>query len=48
MNSTRYVDDTHLWVFKEFPARDDNLLCAVLVLKDARVVKTVMQHFEAL
>ena len=38
---TRYADDIHLWVFKALPARDDNLLCAVLVLEDALVVKTV-------
>jgi hypothetical protein len=43
---TRYRDDSHLWAFKAFPARDDNLLCAVLVLEDHLVVKTVMHHFE--
>ena len=45
---TRYADETHLWVFKAFPVRDDNLLCVVLVLEDALVVKTVMHHFELL
>jgi len=45
---TRYADDTHMWVYKAFPERDDNLLCAVLVLEDALVVKTVMHHFELL
>ena len=25
----RYEDATHLWAFKEFPERHDNLLCAV-------------------
>ena len=45
---TRYKDTTHLWVFKEFPARHDNLLCAVLVLEDCVVVKTVMHHFTVL
>lgn len=44
---TRYKDETHLWAFKHFPARHDNLVCAVLVLEDAVVVKTVMHHFEA-
>lgn len=42
---TRYKDATRLWTFKEFPARHDNLLCAVLVLEDRVVVKTVMHHF---
>lgn len=45
---TRYKDITHLWVFKEFPERHDNLLCAVLVLEDCVVVKTVMHHFTVL
>lgn len=42
---TRYKDDTHLWAFKHLADRDDNLVCAVLVLEDAVVVKTVMHHF---
>jgi hypothetical protein len=45
---TRYQDATHLWAFKEFPERHDNLLCAVLVLEDRVVVKTVMHHFTVL
>ncbi len=45
---TRYKDATHLWAFKEFPAQHDNLLCAVLVLEDYVVVKTVMHHFTVL
>lgn len=42
---TRYRDSTHLWAFKEFPERNDNLLCAVVVLENAVIVKTVMHHF---
>ncbi len=45
---TRYRDATHLWAFKEFPERHDNLLCAVLVVEDAVIVKTVMHHFSVL
>ena len=45
---TRYKDATHLWAFKEFPERHDNLLCAVLVLEDQVIVKTVMHHFSVL
>ena len=33
----RYKDSTHLWAFKEFPERHDNLLCAVLVLDLGRL-----------
>lgn len=42
---TRYKDETHLWAFKHIAERDDNFVCAVLVLEDAVVVKTVMHHF---
>jgi hypothetical protein len=42
----RYKDATHLWAYRHFPARNDNLVCAVLVVEDAVVVKTVMHHFE--
>lgn len=45
---TRYRDATHLWTFMEFPERHDNLLCAVLILEDAVIVKTVMHHFSVL
>lgn len=48
MGETRYRDSTHLWVYKEFPERHDNLLCAVLVLEHAVVVKTVLHHFSLL
>lgn len=44
----RYKDPTHLWVSKAFPARQDSLLCAVLVLENYLVVKTVMHHFTVL
>ena len=42
----RYSDDVRLWVWLDVPGRDDNLLCAVLVLEDAVIVKTVMHHWE--
>lgn len=45
---TRYRDSSHLWAFKDFPERHDNLICAVVILEDAVVVKTVMHHFSIL
>jgi hypothetical protein len=45
---TRYSDDTHLWTWLDIPGRADNLVCAVLVLEDAVIVKTVMHHWEPL
>jgi len=40
---TRYADATHLWAFKDFPERNDNLLCAVLVLESVVMVKTSIE-----
>ena len=45
---TRYRDSTHLWAYKSFPERNDNLLCALVVLEAAVIVKTVMHHFSLL
>ena len=45
---TRYRDSTHLWAFKEFAERHDNLVCAVVVLENVVVVKTVLHHFSLL
>ncbi len=42
---TRYKDESHLWVFKQLDGRHDNLVCAVLVLENVVVVKTVMHNF---
>ena len=44
----RYKDATHLWAWLDVPGRNDNLMCAVLVLDDALIVKTVMHHWELL
>ena len=43
--TTKYRDETHLWVYKNYQNRSDNLICAVLVLEHSVVVKTVMHHF---
>ena len=45
---TRYRDSTHLWAYKSFPERNDDLLCAVVVLEAVVIVKTVMHHFSLL
>ena len=42
---TRFKDDTHLWAFKHLTERADNLICAVLVLETAVIVKTVLHEF---
>ena len=45
---TRYRDASHLWVWLTVPGRDDNLLCAVLVLEEALIVKTMLHRWELL
>jgi len=44
---TRYKDATRLWVYKSYPDRDDNLLCAAVALDGHSVgIKTVMHRFQ--
>lgn len=43
---TRYSDEAHLWAWLDVPGRTDNLVCAVLVLEAAVIVKTVMHRWE--
>jgi hypothetical protein len=38
--------DTHYWLYKHFPDRQDNLLCVAVVIDNVLVVKTVMHHWE--
>ena len=42
----RYSDEKRLWIWLDVPDRNDNLLCAALVLDDALIVKTVMHRWE--
>ena len=43
--TAKHKDETRLWLFKHYPEREDNLICAAAVLEDCIVVKTVMHHF---
>jgi len=42
----REKDKQRLWLFKAFPDRDDNLICAAVVLEKELVIKTVMIRWE--
>lgn len=44
--NARHKDETHLWLFKHYDRRDDNLLCAAVVIEGALVIKTVMHRFQ--
>lgn len=39
-------DTTRLWIYKNYPEREDNLVCAAVVLEEEVVVKTVMIHWQ--
>jgi hypothetical protein len=41
----RYKDETHIWIAKYYPERNDNLLCVAAVLEAGLIVKTVMHRF---
>ncbi len=42
----KYKDDKRVWILKTYPARDDNLICAAVVLEDEIIVKTVMINWQ--
>lgn len=42
---TRYKDAERLWIAMNVANRQDNLICAAVVLEDRLVVKTIMHHF---
>jgi len=39
-------DEHRLWIHKSYPDRDDNLICAAVVLEAEVVVKTVMHRWK--
>lgn len=41
----RHKDESHFWIFKAYPERDDNLLCVAGTMESVLVVKTIMHHF---
>jgi len=43
--SVKEKDSSRLWIAKHFEKRQDNLVCAAIVLEDKLIVKTVMHHF---
>lgn len=44
--SATHKDECRLWLSKAYSDRDDNLICAAVVLEDELVVKTVMRRWE--
>jgi hypothetical protein len=42
--AVQYKDDSHLWLYKHYNDRNDNLLCVAAVIGGVLTIKTVM-HF---
>jgi hypothetical protein len=44
--SAKYKDEHRLWLSKSYSDRDDNLICAAVVLEEEVIVKTVMHRWQ--
>ncbi len=44
--TVRHKDERRAWIYREFPERLDNLLCVAVLLDDAIIIKTIMNHWE--
>jgi hypothetical protein len=42
----KWKDQSHGWIHKFYPERNDNLICAAVQKKDAIIIKTIMHHWE--
>lgn len=42
----KYKDDQHLWIYKAYTEREDNLLCAAAIERNNLIIKTVMINWE--
>lgn len=42
----RYKDEQHLWIYKAYPNRQDNMLCAAAIERNNLIIKTVMINWE--
>ncbi|MFB1497540.1 MULTISPECIES: DUF4258 domain-containing protein [unclassified Thiocapsa] len=39
-------NEEHWWIYKRFDGRDDNLICAAVLARQALIIKTIMTHWE--
>ncbi len=42
----KYKDEQHLWIYKSYPARQDNMICAATIGRNNLIIKTVMINWE--
>ncbi|MFZ5659570.1 MAG: DUF4258 domain-containing protein [Pseudomonadota bacterium] len=39
-------DERHLWIFKHYPERHDNMLCVAAIEGQALIILTIMNHWQ--
>lgn len=42
----KYKDEQHLWIYKSYPARQDNMICAAAIERNNLIIKIVMINWE--
>ncbi|MEZ5537861.1 MAG: DUF4258 domain-containing protein [Thiolinea sp.] len=42
----RRKDTEHLWIYKSYPDRQDNMICAAAIERNNLIIKTVMINWE--
>lgn len=42
----RRKDTEHLWIYKNYPDRQDNMICAAVIERNNLIIKTVMINWE--
>nr|WP_226819168.1 DUF4258 domain-containing protein [Acidithiobacillus montserratensis] len=42
----RNKDERRVWIYRQFPNRQDNLLCVAALLDDVIIIKTIMTFWE--
>lgn len=42
----KYKDEQHLWIYKSYPVRQDNMICAAAIERNNLIIKTVMINWE--
>ena len=46
--AVKQKDVEHWWIYKAIPGRDDNLVCAAVISRQAIIIKTILTHWEEL
>lgn len=46
--AVKQKDAEHWWIYKAICGRDDNLVCAAVISRQAIIIKTILTHWEEL